>query len=311
MAYKNIKTYKKGYLKVSNNNKIYFELSGNPKGIPILFVHGGPGGGFSQKDKRFFNPKKFNVICFDQRGSGKSKPFASLDNNTTQDLVEDIKYLLDYLKINKTYLFGGSWGTTLSLVYAISYPKTVKGLVLRGIFLPSKKDNDYFVYESKSTHPEAWENFTRNIPRNIIKNRKIEEYVYQKTKSKNKKERLKYTKLWSEFEFSVSKLVYSKEKIKQALKEIKHEAFARIELHYLTNNCFLPNNYIINNAGKIRNIPLTIIHGRYDCVCSPSSAYELHKAVPKSKLIFTLAGHSASDPNTEKALIMAVNSISK
>lgn len=307
MVYKNIKTYKKEYLEVGDGHKIYYELSGNPDGQPVLFIHGGPGGGFSQEDKRFFNPKIFNIITFDQRGSGKSKPFASLKNNTTKFLVSDIKKLLSELKIQKTLIFGGSWGSTLALVYSIKYPETVTGLVLRGIFLGSKKENDYFTYNSYNTFPEAWEKLTSIIPESYIKKRKIEQYYYKKIKEKNQK----FIKAWAEYEFSISSLYPSKTKVKKYLKNIKVEAFASIELHYLNHLCFLPENYILNNLKKIENIPCSIIHGRYDKVCCPSSAYKIHKKLKKSNLYFTMAGHSASDEENEQKLVEEINKMAK
>src|SRR3989344_2945767 len=232
MVYKNIKVYKMGYLDVGESNKIYYELSGNPKGNPVISIHGGPGGGFSRNDKRFFNPKWFNIITFDQRGAGKSRPFASIKNNTTFRLADDIKKLLEHLRINKIILFGGSWGSTLGLVYAIKYPETVKAVVIRGIFLGNKEENDYLIYNAKDTYSEAW----------------------------------------AEYEFSVSKLVSNEKKVRELLKKIKYEAFSKIELHYLINNCFLPKDFILKNAYRLRSIPITIVHGRYDNVCPPISA---------------------------------------
>ncbi len=295
-TYSPAKTYESGYLNVDKNHEIYYELSGNPKGKPVLFIHGGPGGGTGEKDKRFFNPKKFNIVLFDQRGSGKSKPLASLKNNTTPHLVEDIRKLLSHLKIKKTFLFGGSWGSTLSLCYAIKYPETVAGLVLRGIFLASKKENDYFIYNSRNIYPKAWENMASLVPKDYIKKKKIAEYYYNKITHSDKKIRTKYAKSWAEFEFSISTLLgYNKEGLNNILKSIKFEAFSPIELHYIVNDCFIPEDYILKNTHKIKSIPCSIVHGRYDCVCSPSEAYALHKKLPKSRLIFTIAGHSASD----------------
>ena len=311
MIYKNIKTYKKGYLDVGDGHEIYYELSGNPKGKPVMFVHGGPGGGFSQDNKKFFNSRVFNLIAFDQRGSGKSKPFASIKNNTTQKLVGDIKKLLSFLKIKKIFLFGGSWGSTLSLVYAINYPKSVTGLVLRGIFLASKKENNYFTYEARNKFPEAWKKMASLAPKKYIENKRIEEYYYKMVKSRNKAIRKKYTFAWAEYEFSISSLKYTKEKVKKLLKEIKYEAFSLIELHYLNHLCFLPKDYILKNTKKLNNIPTSIIHGRYDCVCSPLSAYQLHKAIRGSKLFFTLAGHSSKDEDTKKHLIREMNKMGK
>ncbi len=306
-----VKTYRKGYLDVGEGHEIYYELSGNPKGKPVIFIHGGPGGGFSEKDKRFFNPKVYNMIHFDQRGSGKSKPFASIRDNTTPKLVEDIKKLLDFVGVKKAILFGGSWGSTLALVYAIKYPETVSAMVLRGIFLASKKENDYFTYDSKAIHPEAWRKMASLVPEEVIKKRKIEEYYYHKITKGDKTTRDKYTLAWAEFEFSISKLKYDKKKVDEAVKGVKPEAFSTIELHYLVHNCFIPDNYILNNAHKISSIHTLIVHGRYDCVCSPEAAYLLHKKLKNSKIYFPISGHSASEPETTKQLIAEMKRLEK
>ncbi len=308
MAYKNIRTYKKGYLDVGEGYRIYYELSGNKKGKPVLFVHGGPGGGFSKKDKRFFNFKIFNIITFDQRGSGKSKPFASIKNNTTFKLVEDIKKLLDHLGIKKIILFGGSWGSTLSLIYGIKYPETVRAMVIRGIFLGTREENDYFNYKVKDHYPEAWYKMINLVPKRY--QNKLMDYYFKQMKSKNKKISKKYTKAWATYEFSVSKLEYSEKKVKELLKDIKYEAFSLIELHYLINDCFFPRNYILKNVKKIK-CPVYIVHGRYDLVCPPLSAYLLHKKIRNSRLYFTIAGHSSGDSENEKMLINEMDKLGK
>ena len=296
MVYTRIKTYKKAFLDVGDNHKIYYELSGNPKGKPVLFVHGGPGAGFSDKDKRYFNPKVFNIITFDQRGCGKSKPFASIKNNTTFKLASDMNKLLKYLKIKKAILFGGSWGSTLSLAYAIRYPKTVAAMVIRGVMLGTKEEDNYFVYGAKEHFPEAWERMASLVP----DNKNIISYYYKTMRSKNKETWRKYALEWARYEFSVSKLIPSELDVKRILKKIKFKAFSLIEMHYMNNHWFLPKDYIIKNVHKIK-IPVSIIHGRYDNVCRPLSAYTIHNKIKGSKLYFTLAGHSASDEeNLEK-----------
>lgn len=309
--FKPVKAYKSGYLDVGEGHQIYYELSGNPKGKPVLYVHGGPGGGFSQNAKKFFNPKIYNMIHFDQRGSGKSKPFASIKYNTTAYLVKDMKKLLDFLEIKKVILFGGSWGSTLSLVFAIAYSQMVKAMVLRGIFLASKKENDYFTYESKAMYPEVWNKFASLVPEKIIKERKIEEYYYKMITHSDKKVRDKFTLAWAEFEFSISMLKYLKEFVDQSIKEVKPEAFSTIELHYLVHKCFLPEDFILKHADKISHIPTSLIQGRYDCVCSPSAAYALHKKLKNSKIYFTIAGHSSSDPENQDQLMLEMKKLEK
>lgn len=307
MVYKKIKTYKKGYLKVNKEYEIYYELSGNPLGKPVLFVHGGPGGGFLEEDKRYFNPQFFNIIHFDQRGAGRSKPFASISNNTTFDLVNDMKKLLDFLKIKKVILFGGSWGSTLSLVYAIKHPETVSYMVLRGIFFGSEAENHFFVYESQNTFPESWEKMANLVPK--IHRNKIPEYYYKMMKSKDKKISKKYTLAWAIYELSISKLQSSENEIKRFLKKFKFESFSIIELHYLRNQCFLSKDYILKNIYRIKDIPISIVHGRYDHVARPFNAYQLYKKLPKSKLYFTFAGHSAFEKETEERLVKEMDKL--
>ena len=309
MVYKKIRTYRRGYLDVGDGHKLYYDLSGNPKGKPVLFLHGGPGGGSSSKDKRFFNPKIFNIIIFDQRGSGESKPSASIENNTTFKLVGDIKKLLEFLGIKKVILFGGSWGSTLALVYAINYPETVKAMVIRGIFLGTEEDEDYFINQARYMYPEVWEEMTSLVPKN--KRNNIEGYYFGKATSNNKKTRNKFLFNWAKYEFSISKLEYSKDKVVNVMKDIRIPAFSLIELYYLVNHCFLPKDYIMNNLHKIENIPVSIVHGRYDCVCIPSDAYKLHKALKKSRLYFTFGGHSASDKDTESRLVKEMDRFGK
>jgi proline iminopeptidase len=296
------KPYKKGFLTVSNGHNLYYELYGNPKGKPVLFLHGGPGGGCSKRDKRFFNPKKINVIFFDQRGAGKSRPFASTKANTTWHLVEDIKKLLAHLGLKKVFLFGGSWGSTLALIYAINYPETVSRMLLRGIFLADSSDTNYFINgPAKELCPEAYERFTKIVPKKFQKN--IPKYYHKQMNSKNPKTRKTFLFEWGLYEQSIMPLEYNLKKALKRMKKWNYTAVAKIENHYFINNCFLPKNYIIKNASKLSKIPTIIIHGRYDLVCSPLSAYKLHKKIKNSKLFFVTAGHSAKDKQIETKLI--------
>ena len=303
-----IRPYKKGYFKVSKIHSLYYELYGNPKGKLVLFLHGGPGGGFSERDKRFFNPKKYNLILFDQRGSGRSKPFASLEENTTFDLVEDIRKLLEFFKIKKIFLFGGSWGSTLALVYAIKYPKTVSGMLLRGIFLCSKEDKKhYFGGGIKNFFPDIWERFISNVPKKYRNENNIPSYYLKMMNSKNKKIKEKYTFEWAYYEMSILKLKTKEGKILKLMKEGSYKSLAPLEAYYLKNNCFISNNYILNNCDKISNIPISIIHGRYDFVCPAINAFKLHSKLKNSKLYIVCAGHSSSEKEIEKRLISEMN----
>ena len=304
------KPYKKGFFQVSDGHKLYYALYGNPKGKPVLFVHGGPGAGCGKKAHRFFNPKKFNILTIDQRGAGKSKPFAGLKENKTQKLVEDLHDFLNFLKVRKTFLFGGSWGSCLSLCYAIKYPETVLGMVLRGIYLGTRRENEYFLQGGGRTHfPEVWQRFVNIVPKKFRTN--PSKFYWRMMNSKNPKTARKFCREWAYYETCMLHLQYNAGK---AWKETKGKwvvPLAKLEAYYIMNDCFLPNNYIINNADKIKNIPLTIIHGRYDFVCTPENAYKLHKALPKSKLLFVTAGHSSSDARLQNALVTEMKEMGK
>lgn len=302
-------SYKKGYIKVSGGHRLYYELYGNPKGIPVLFFHGGPGGGFNEKHKQYFNPKKHNVIFFDQRGSGKSKPFASLKNNTTKDLLKDSKFLLNYLGINKTFLFGGSWGSTMALLFAIGNPKMVTGMLLRGIFMGTKEEIKHYIGGGVAKHfPEIWERFISYVPK--IKRGKIAEYFLKQMQSKDRKIKEKYLYEWAFYEYSISQLKLSLSQIEKEFKTDKsYRSLSPIEAHYMMNNCFIEDKYILKNIKKITNIPTVIIQGRYDYVCPPEFAYLLYKKMKNAKIHFATAGHSGSDPEIKNRLIKEMEKI--
>lgn len=307
---KKYSTYKKGYLPVSDGYKLYYELFGNPKGIPVLFVHGGPGAGFTDRNKRFFDPKIFNVIFFDQRGSGRSKPFASLKNNTTPKLVQDIRKLLKFLKIKKVFLFGGSWGSTLSLVYAIKYPKTVLGMLLYGIYFASKESIKHYVGGGvRNIAPDKWKRFISHVPKKYRK--KPVHYYLKQMKSKNPKIREKYAFEYSYYEVSISQLKISHNEIVDSLKEWSYKSLAPLEAHYFTNNSFIPDNYILKNAHKLSKIPVVLVHGRYDLISPALHAYKLHKKIKNSKLYFTCAGHVSSEKENNRKLISEMKKFGK
>ena len=303
------KPYKTGWLDVGEEHKIYYELCGNPKGKPVLVVHGGPGGKIKERERQYFNPKKINAVFFDQRGCGKSKPFGSLKANTTKKLVQDMKKLLEFLEIEKTVLFGGSWGSTLSLAFAIKFPEKVAGMILRGIFLGSKKDIDYFVDGPvKDLFPEAKERFLSLVPEKQRKN--CIAYYFKKMNSKNEKERKKFGFEWDYYEQSMMVMKPDSKKIMQKLKKGKRTN-ALFEAKYLLNNCFMENNFILKNAHKLSEIPTTIIHGSYDMVCSPLGALKLHKKIKGSELFYTFAGHSSSNKETTAKLFSEMKKMEK
>ncbi len=302
------KPYKKGFFNVGDGHSLYYALYGNPKGIPVLFVHGGPGGGCGKFAYRQFNPKKFNILLVDQRGSGKSKPFASTKANTTQKLVEDFRKILDELHMDKVYLYGGSWGSFLSLCFAIAHPHRVKGMVLRGIYLGSGFDDDFLLLGRPKTHfPEIYARFVSHVP----KGKHVLNYYWKMMNSKNKKVARKFCREWALYESSLCYLEYEHEKV---LKETKGKwvvSIARIEAHYFKHNCFVPKNYILKNVDKIKNIPTVLVHGRYDFVCAPEGAYQLYRALPKSHLFFITAGHSLSEPKIREMLMKSIHKMAK
>lgn len=295
---KNVKSYKNGFINVSDGYKLYYELYGNPKGIPVLFLHGGPGAGFSDKDKQFFHKRRYNVIFFDQRGSSRSKPFGSIKKNTTQDLVNDINKILDYLNFDKVYIFGGSWGSTLALVYAINNPKRVRGLILRGIFLANKYSLEHYINGGiKEFFPDVWNRFVKQVK----KGEKPANYYLKRILSKNKKISEKFAYEWAYYEMSF----YTINKISnpdKILKTFSYRSLAILEAHYIINKCFLPEDYIIKNINKIKHIKTSIVQGRYDFICPPIQAFRLHSKMNSSKLNIVSAGHSSSDEEIKKAL---------
>ncbi len=308
--YPEIEPFDSGTLKVSDLHTIYYERVGNPEGIPVVFLHGGPGGGLIPIYRQFFDPEAFHVVLFDQRGCGRSTPHAELRENTTWDLISDIETLRKKFGIDKWYVFGGSWGSTLSLAYAITHPDRPLGLILRGIFLTRKKELLWFYqYGASEIFPDYWERYRDEIPEEE-RGDFISAY-YRRLTSDDPKVRLSAARAWSVWEGATSKLFPDKNLMEHW--ENEHEALqlARIECHYFMNNCFFPTeNYILENINKIRHIPTVIVQGRYDIVCPMVSAWELHKAFPEAELIVIPdAGHSISEPGITSALVDAMDKI--
>lgn len=307
--YPPIQPYAADWISVEGGHRIYVEQSGEPEGVPVLFVHGGPGGGTSPVQRRFFNPRKYRIILLDQRGCGKSQPHASLDNNTTHDLIADMEHVRRTLNIDQWLLFGGSWGSTLSLLYAEAYPKQTLGLILRGIFLMCQRELDWFYKDGTSRiFPEAWQQFTSKIPEDEHDDligayyRRLSDPVFEK-------DRLQFAKEWSLWEASTVTLVPDEEQRAHSVDPIFALAFARIEAHYFYHRGFLESdNQILENAHKLKDTPITIIQGRYDSICPPASAWELSKAMPWAKLkMVPVAGHSAFEPAIQHELICATD----
>jgi len=302
--YPPIKPYNRFYLNVSKIHTIFVEESGNPLGKPLIYLHGGPGGGIEPIYRQYFNPKKWRMIIFDQRGCGKSIPHSELKENNTWNLVQDIEQIRAYLKIKSWVVFGGSWGSTLSLTYAISHPKKCIALILRGIFLLRKFEINWFYQGGCNLlYPDAWEAYSSIIPK-----KEQDDFVkayYKRLISKNKKIRLRAAKAWSTWEASTSKLIYNKTSLHHFDNDEIADAFARIECHYFINKGFFPeDNWILNNIKKNQNIPTFIVQGRYDVICPMQSAWELHKKLKKSQLfIIQDAGHSMLEKGIQNKLI--------
>jgi len=304
-----IKAYASHSLKVESPHVLYIEESGNPDGVPVLFVHGGPGSGTEASQRCFFNPEKYRIILFDQRGSGRSGPHAELENNNTQALVSDMEEIREMLKIDRWVLFGGSWGSTLSLVYAQTYPEQVLGLILRGIFLCRPKEIQWFYQEGASRlFPEYWEDFLKPIPSNERDD--LVAAYYRRLTGKNEISRMAAAKAWSLWEGRTATLMGRQEVIKHFENTYTALSMARIECHYFINNSFLEPNQILKNANHLKDIPGVIVHGRYDVVCPVENAWELHKAWPEAELkIIEDAGHAASEKGIASALVQATDNM--
>ncbi|AWX70168.1 prolyl aminopeptidase [Mycoplasmopsis anatis] len=297
--YKNIIPYKSGFLNTESEHKIYYEVSGNQEGVPVIFLHGGPGGSSSEKHREFFDPKYYKIIIFDQRGCGKSTPSCSLINNTTDYLIQDINNLTKMLDIDKFILFGGSWGSTLALIYAIRNPERVLSLVLRGIFLCRKSDIDWLYQNGvEQFFPEYFEDYMNYLSAEERKDA-LTSYYNRMTSSD------RTVALQAATKFANLESITSTIKTVEPNSDDKHILeIATLEAHYFVNDSFLPSdNYILENTNKIENIPTYIVHGRYDMVCRPSSAYDLHKKLKNSQLYYTnLAGHSLFEEETKEKL---------
>lgn len=276
-------TYKKGYLNVDNGHSLYYELFGNPALKPVLFVHGGPGSGFNEGLKKFFDPGKFNVIFYDQRGAGRSLPFLFLHHNTTQYLVDDIEKLLNFLGIDKVIVVGSSWGATLGLLYAIKYPHRVNGLVLTSVFLATKKEIKNFV-NGNTAHffPEIWERFVQIVPEN--RRSDITSYYLEKMLHGSEEEKDKYFFNWALYDISLSTGEFSMDKLEKPIRGMAYQSLALLTAYYIVHDFFLSENYILQNIASIQNISAHIIQGKSDVVTPPHAALELHRYLPNSSL---------------------------
>jgi proline iminopeptidase len=307
-----IEPFNTGYME-RGCHEIYYEQCGNPNGKPAVFLHGGPGGGGSTAVRRFFNPERYHIVIFDQRGCGRSKPHGCLEQNTTWDLVEDIETLKNKLGFEKWLVFGGSWGSTLSLAYSQTYPKSVSEMVLRGIFMLRKKELDWFYQEGASNiFPEAWEKFLEPI--DISQRDDLMSAYHEIFKSDNTEKKLNAAIAWSRWEGSTSSLSYNPDMADSFSDPRFALAFALIENHYFVNKGFLEheNQLIESGIDIIRNIPTTIVQGRYDIVCPMTTAWELSKNWPEANLIVApSSGHTAFEKEITHELIKATEEFAK
>ncbi len=306
--YSPLEPFDQGMFQVSDIHALYYEQCGNPAGQPVVFLHGGPGGGISPGYRQFFDPAHYRVILFDQRGAGRSTPHAELRENTTWDLVADIERLREHFKIERWQVFGGSWGSTLALAYAEAHPDRVTALILRGIFLCRPKEINWFYQKgADAIFPDVWEEYERVIPE--AERVDMLAAYHRRLTGADEQVRLEAARAWSVWEGSTSKLVPDPGLIEHFGEAHLALAMARIECHYFMHNAFFETeNYLIENVGKIRNIPAVIVQGRYDVVCPMMSAWDLHKAWPEAELrIVPDAGHSAMEKGIISALVEATD----
>lgn len=303
-----VEPYFSSTLQVDEMHSLYYELSGNPEGEPVLFLHGGPGSKTEPKHRQFFDPSRYKIVLFDQRGCGKSTPYASIQKNTTWDLVEDIEKLRKELGIDQWALFGGSWGSTLALVYAIRHPNRVTKMILRGVFLATAEEIEWFYHSgARRFYPKQWEEFVSFVPEK--ERGDLLNSYYRRLTSDNSELAQEAAKRWARWELTCIRLDYDGAAIEEALKQSDVTAIARIETHYFINGCFLTDpHWILHHLDALQEIPIYIVQGRYDLLCPPEQAYRLLQAHPRTTLhIVQQGGHSSSDNMMTEALVHACN----
>lgn len=307
VLYPAINPYHQFELAVTPPHRLYVEESGTPDGIPVVFLHGGPGSGCEAYHRQFFNPQKYRIVLFDQRGAGRSTPHAELSNNTTQDLVNDIEAIREKLGIDRWVVFGGSWGSTLALAYAQTHPQRVSGLILRGIFLCRQREIDWFYQEGASRiFPDVWQHFLEPIP--VNERHDMVTAYYKRLTAQDEFTRMQAAKAWSLWEGRTATLISRQSVIDHFGDPHTALSLARIECHYFKNNSFLSQNQLLNNMSLLADIPGVIVQGRYDVICPLESAWELHQAWPGSILrIIPDAGHSATEAGILSELVNATD----
>jgi len=302
--YPEIVPYNTGMLNLGGRHRMYFEESGKPRGVPVLFLHGGPGAGAAPAHRRFFDPAHYRIVIFDQRGAGRSTPLGELADNSTPLLIGDIEKLREMLGIKAWLVFGGSWGSTLALAYAEAHPQRCTGLILRGIFLCRRSEIDWFLYGLRNIFPEAWQAFAGPIPEAERGN--LLEAYHRRLTDPDPAVHMPAARAWGTYEGSCSTLLPSPETVAYFAGDVVALGLARIEAHYFSNDIFLPENSLLDSVHRIRHIPGVIVQGRYDAVCPIVSADDLHRAWPEAEYhVIPDAGHSAWEPGICAALVRA------
>ncbi|GJL84545.1 MAG: proline iminopeptidase [Micavibrio sp.] len=297
--------YSSGFLGADKTHNLYWEQSGNPDGVPVLLIHGGPGAGATPTHRRFFDPDHYRIIIFDQRGAGRSTPLGELENNTTENLIHDIEALRKHLHVERWHLFGGSWGSTLAMLYAIRYPQQCISLILRGVFLCEQEEIDWFLYGMKTIFPEAWEQFAGFLPEE--EQHDLLSGYYRRLTGGDRSIQLGAAIRWSLYEGACSSLLPNYETISTIEQKQHALALARIEAHFFMREIIPPEKSILTQLDNLRKVPATIIQGRYDIICPIRSAYKLHHLWPEADYVVVPdAGHSALDPPIRSQLIQAL-----
>ncbi len=306
--YPPVEPFERGHLRVSDLHEVYWEQSGNPEGKPVVFLHGGPGGGTDPKHRRFFDPRRYRIVLIDQRGCGRSTPHAELKDNDTWALVGDLEKLREHLGIERWQVFGGSWGSTLSIAYAQTHPDRVTELVLRGIFTFTPEEMHWFYRDgTRALFPDAWDDFVGLLPEDERDD--VVAAYYRRLQSDDLEERKRFAQAWSIYECRVATLREDPEVLRHCQDAAFTLPFARIEAHYFVHRGFLDSpTQLLDDTVKIEHLPATIVHGRYDVICPARNAWNLHQRLPKSKLVIVPdAGHSAFEPGVVRALVEATD----
>ncbi|MBX9629252.1 MAG: prolyl aminopeptidase [Burkholderiales bacterium] len=300
-----IEPYASGRMPLDARHTMYWEASGNPDGIPVVFLHGGPGSGASPSHRRFFDPARYRIVIFDQRGSGRSTPLGAIEDNTTPLLIDDIELLRRHLEVERWLVFGGSWGSTLALAYGEAHPDRCLGFVLRGIFLCRPSEIEWFLYGMRNVFPDIWRNFAEFIP--AAERDDLLGAYRKRLEDPDPAVHLPAARTWSLYEGACSTLMPSEDAMRHFGDDGVALGLARIEAHYFAHDIFLPRNSLVDNVGLIRHLPCVIVQGRYDMVCPAVSAFDLKAAWPEAELIVVPdAGHSAWEPGIRARLVTAV-----